>query len=175
MKKILGLCLLAMMTTVLSANAQRSRERGDEKERTERRAAFLAKQMKLDETTTNWFTPLYVEMQDTLQAVRRSVFAKSGEKEERNARRSMEKMTDEEAVARVEKSLLAAEQENKIKREYYRKFSEKLSGKQLFVIFVTPQRSNMNRMPQRNGNGGGGFPGGGFPGGGFPGGPGGGF
>lgn len=61
MKKTLLICAVLLMCFGLNAAAQRDQrgQRGqeDQKERLEKRAKQLAKQLKLDDATTAWFTP----------------------------------------------------------------------------------------------------------------------
>lgn len=157
-----------------------------QKERIERRAQQQAKELKLDDATTTWFTNLYVEYQTELQQVRREAMkdmprpekAKKNQSDDDTATgaenmkdKEIKKLTDEQADKMIKGSFDRTEKELKVKRDYYKRFCEKLSPKQLVRIFASPE-GGARRTNQRSNQQQGGFPGGpmGGPGGGFPGG-----
>lgn len=175
MKKIILVMLAALvMGSGMSAQAQDDKkEKKQKKDRTEmlqKRASRLASELKLDDETTAWFTPLYVEYQDTLQAINRPKMPKKdGEKKSKKT-----ELSDLEAYQLVEDVFAKSEKRVALQREYYKKFKEKLTAKQLVTIFVhengRPQGQRpQGQHPQMQGGGmQGGFPGG--PDGGFGGG-----
>ncbi len=115
-------------------------------------AKQLAKQMDLDDSTADWFIPLYVEYSDTLRAVRTSPLRS----------REVDEVSDAEALEAVEAMFAASEREVALKRAYYARFKEKLTGQQVLRVFMpaSPKRqSDGNRRPGGFG-GPGGFPGG---------------
>ena len=156
MKKFLTLALVALMaTTAMAQNEQDERgERRGRKEMSERFVKALAKQLKLDDATTNWFTPLFQEYQDTLQAVRRG---------NRADEKRVKKMSDAEVKDLIQTSFDKEEKVVALKRAYYAKFAEKLTAQQLYQVF-NPQMNRQN-LGNNNRQQGGGFRGG-FPGGG---------
>ena len=165
MKKTLLICAVLLMCFGLNAAAQRGqRGQEDQKERLEKRAKQLAKQLKLDDATTAWFTPIYIEMQDSLTTVRLQV-RRATRQDEGN--KKLEDLNEEESAERLAAQFALTERELAIKRGYALRMSERLTANQVLRVFTMPQR----QAPQ--GARSGGFPGGGFPGGGFP--PGGGF
>ena len=168
MKKTLLICAVLLMCFGLNAAAQRDQrgQRGqeDQKERLEKRAKQLAKQLKLDDATTAWFTPIYIEMQDSLTTVRLQV-RRATRQDEGN--KKLEDLNEEESAERLAAQFALTERELAIKRGYAVRMSERLTANQVLRVFTMPQR----QAPR--GARSGGFPGGGFPGGGFP--PGGGF
>lgn len=178
---ILAVAAFAMVTTT---TAQR---RGDfeqiRKERMEKRAKEQAKELKLDKETSVWFTNLFIEYQEQLMAVRKEAMKdmpkpskpeKDGEEAspEDVKEKEMKKFTDEQADKFILGSFDVAEKEVAVKRDYYNRFREKLSPKQLMRVF-SPRRGGMRGGQggdQRGGRpmgGQGGFPPMGGPGG-FP-------
>ncbi len=155
------LLLFLVVTASGTAYAQSSKERKNARQRTEKMAERLAKELKLDDETTEWFKPIYLEMQDTLRAVRRQSRMSS-----RNQK--PEELTEEQASKLIEATFAATEQEVALKRTYCKKLGERLKAGQLLRLFAAPapRFNNNHRMPQGRG----GFPGGpgGFPGGGLP-------
>ena len=151
MKKTLFIILMAC-TLTLPALAQRSDKRGDSKARTEKQAETMAQRLKLDDATTEWFKPIYVEMQDTLRAVKRpSQTPQTGEKSEKKRG----ELTELQAAQRIEDIFTAAEKEVALKRIYYKRLSEKLTQVQLLKIFAAPasapsrQNGNASQKEQR--------------------------
>lgn len=166
MKKIMVLALVSILTmgTAMAQREGKDARRDDRrKEMTERMADGMAKRLKLDKETTVWFKQLYAEYMDTLQNVRMSG---------RDMREDLKKMTDEEALARLEQTFKNDEQTVQIKRAYCKRFAEKLTGKQLYTV-LGGGGIQVNRR-QFQGNRQGNFQRGGFPegpqGGGFGGG-----
>ena len=168
MKKTLFIILMAC-TLTLPAMAQRNNNKlGDGKALTEKQAEAMAQRLKLDDATAEWFKPIYVEMQDTLLAVKRP---DRTEPTRQKSEKKREELTELQAAQRIEDIFIAAEREVALKRLYYKRLSEKLTQVQLLKIFAAPAPSRQNGNAS-GGNRGGGFSrsGGGFPGGGFPGG-----
>ena len=158
MKKTLLICAVLLMCFGLNAAAQRDQrgQRGqeDQKERLEKRAKQLAKQLKLDDATTAWFTPIYIEMQDSLTSVRLQV-RRATRQDEGN--KKLEDLNEEESAERLAAQFALTERELAIKRGYAVRMSERLTANQVLRVFTMPQR----QAPQ--GARSGGFPGGGFP------------
>lgn len=130
------------------------------KERMEKRAKEQAKDLKLDKETSVWFTNLFIEYQEQLDAVRKEAMKdmpkpskpeKDGEEAnpEDMKEKEMKKLTDEQAEKFILGGFDVAEKEVAVKRDYYNRFREKLSPKQLLRIF-SPRRGGM-----RGGQGGG--------------------
>ncbi|MGM9694283.1 MAG: hypothetical protein ACI3YC_04670 [Alloprevotella sp.] len=160
--------LCAFLALGVSANAQpgdkkKSKDKTESREQLQRRAEKMAERMKLDDATTAWFTPIFVEYSDTLRGAMRLARPQAEGKKESS-------LTDEEALQQIETQLKSDELQVNIKRTYLEKFKAKLTPKQLLMIFKRPAAPNGQNRP------GAGRPGGqGFPGGGGFGGPGGGF
>ena len=172
MKKLIFV-LCAFLTLGVSANAQsddkkKNKEKKDSRELMQRRAVRLAEQMKLDKETAAWFTPLYVEYSDTLRGAMRLSSTKSEGKKEKS-------LSDEEVLQQIENLLHSEELQLQIKRAYLPKFKEKLTPKQLLLIFKRPAAPGGQNRPGGGRPGGGRSGGQGFSGGGFPGGGGSGF
>ena len=163
MKKLIFV-LCAFLALGVSANAQsddkkKSKEKKDSRELLQRRAVRLAEQMKLNQETAVWFTPLYVEYSDTLRkAMRLSRPKAEGMK--------AASLTDEEVLQQIENQLKSDELQVSIKRTYLEKFKTRLTPKQLLLIFKRPAAPGGQNRPGGGRPGGQGFPGGGFPGGG---------
>jgi len=69
---LLAALLLSLTVTTVSAVPRDTKDDNNAPgQREEKMAARLAEEMKLDAETTAWFKPLYLEMQDTLRALRR--------------------------------------------------------------------------------------------------------
>ena len=153
MKKTLLFAILTVFVMNTATAQQEDRNRDSRrKEMTERMTESMVKRLKLDKETAAWFKPLYAEYSDTLMAVR---FQGA------NTRKDVKKMTDEEALASLEQTFKNDEQTITIKRDYCKRFGEKLNAKQLYMIFAQGGM-NMDRR-QFQGNRQGNFQRGGFP------------
>ena len=146
------LCLaVAALATAVTTMAQRPEDfEQKRKERIEKRAKDQAKELKLDKETSIWFTNLYIEYQEQLGAVRKEAMkdmpkpAKpETESEEANPedmkQKEMKKLTDEQAEKFILGGFDVTEKEVQVKREYYARFREKLTPKQLIRIFSAPR------------------------------------
>ena len=180
-----ALCFaVAALAMAVTATAQRPEDFEQiRKERMEKRAKEQAKELKLNKENSVWFTNLFIEYQEQLDAVRKEAMKdmpkpakpdKDGEEAspEDMKEKEMKKLTDEQAEKFILGGFDVAEKEVAVKRDYYNRFREKLSPKQLLRIFST-RRGGM-RGGQGGGQGGGrpmggpgGFPPMGGPGG-FP-------
>lgn len=134
--------LLLALTLGTAANAQENEERRpaqmpDRKEMSAKHAERVAQQLKLDDKTKEWFLPIYVEYQDTLQALNRP-------QQPAEKKKKKETLTDEEALAKVESTFATEESRTALRRAYYARFKEKLTPQQLVTIFC-----DQNRMPFR--------------------------
>lgn len=176
MKKLNILLLALALTAATGATAQR-RNRGNEadmanqrKEMVQRQASQLVERMALDDTTAAWFMPLYAEYSEALFALRKEAMP--------NKDKKIDELSDLDAEQLIRDALDSEEKQVAVKREYLKRFQERLTPQQLVKVF-TMQRGQGGQHGQggqggREGYGPGrGFPGGGFPPGGFPGGHGG--
>jgi len=146
------------------ATAQDSREQ-ERRERLEKRAKNLAKDLKLEDGTSVWFQNLYVEYQTQLSDVRRAAARKmprpekndeTGDEDGTSMReKEMKKLTGEQAEQALLASFERQEKELALKKDYYKRFSEKLTPKQLVRIFIPRPHGGQTRQGGR-----GGFPGG---------------
>ncbi len=168
MKKTIFICMMLLLCFGMDAAAQRDqRDQGDQKERLEKRAKQLAKQLKLDDATTAWFTPIYVEMQDSLQTVRMAVRRATRQTDDN---RKIEDLNEEESAERLAAQFALTERELAIKRDYAVRMSERLTANQVLRVFTMPQRQAPQGARQggfpsvrpRQGAGQGEFPGSGF-------------
>lgn len=162
-KFLTTLFALAIVGSSMSVSA---RDKKDNDKQDDRRAEMqkkmatrTAEEMKLDEATTAWFVPLYVEYQDTLQSVKRGERPEP-KKDKADKKAEPKEMTDAEAEALIEKSFVQAEKEVALKRAYYAKFKEKLTAKQLVRIFGRQGGPQGMRGGQRGGQRGAGQQGG---------------
>lgn len=127
----------------------------DKKEMTTRMATRKATELKLDDKTQTWFVPLYAEYQDTLMSVKRAAMPRmqaNGEKTDKQ-NKEPKKITDEEALKRIETLFDNEEKELKIKRAYYARFKEKLTPQQLLSLFTQSARPAMPQGFRRQGGG----------------------
>lgn len=179
MKKTLLILLLALSGVVSPAHAQRRHGPADGGERSaqrremvKRQAAALSQRMELDDTTAEWFEPLYIEYSDSLAAIRATTFPERDKK--------IDKLSDLDAEQMILDKFSGEERTVAVKRAFYARFKERLTPQQLVRIFTQQpgQRGGQQHSGQRGGFGGpdgpGGFGGPGFGPGGFggPGGPG---
>lgn len=176
MKKTMTALLLLLAVAIVPAAAQKSdKENKNAQKRTEKMAAQIAKQLDLDDATTDWFKALYVQYQDSLRAVRsKGQAAQPADDKEKSSEKK--ELTEAEAAQLIEDGFAASIAEVDVKRYFYKAFLEKLTSVQLVNIFAGGPGGGMpGGMPggnqQRQGGGmpGGGMPGGGFGGGGFDG------
>ena len=171
--------MLLLTAGVVSAQAQRPAYNAEQhKQRLEKRAFDQAKQMDLDDATTLWFSNLYVEYQTELRRIRQEArqampTPPKGNKDNADSTddldlkdKEMKKLSDEEAEKIIETRFKMEAQELATKQEYYKRFREKLSPKQLVRIFSPAPKGRQDWRAQR-GQGGGGPMGPGF----RPGGP----
>lgn len=140
-KKILGLVLAAFLCVGVTAQAQdENRHRTPvAKPSMEQFAANMAKRLKLDSQTTEWFVPVYVTYQDSLAALRKAA---------RPAKRCAD-MSEAEALQAVEAALKAAEDEVALRRSFLPVFKAKLTPQQLATLYVQSQRERGHKMPPR--------------------------
>jgi len=165
MKKILLIFAVALIGLTASAQRHQGQRGGDPRQGLERMAEKMAKEMKLDNSTKEWFVALYTEYRDTLFSLQR---------QQRIKNKDLEKMDDAAVTQLIEQSLERDNRAVEIKRAYLAKFRERLSEKQVYRAMMGGMRQRGGDM-QRQGRGQNndeGFSGG--PGG-FPGGDGGGF
>lgn len=165
MNRIAISLLLCMSAGTALAQAPGGAEQ-DRKERNERRAKDLSKGLKLDDETTAWFQNLYVEYQTQLSEVRRAAAQKMPRPEKRNEvdadedatqmrEKEMKKLTDEQAEQAILAAFELQEKELAVKKDYYKRFGEKLTPKQMVRIFIERPRGGQTRQGGRAG-----FPGG---------------
>ena len=126
----------------------------DRKEMSTRMATRKASELKLDDNTQAWFIPLYAEYQDTLRAVKRMGMPEMLNKDEKASNKAKEpkKLTDAEALQRIETIFSNEEKELSLKRAYYTRFKEKLTPQQLLSIFGQQTRPAMPQGFRRQGD-----------------------
>ena len=145
-----SLLVALMMGTNLSA-APRDKQLSDQKpidrkEMSTRQATRQAKELKLDDKTQAWFIPLYAEYQDTLRAVRTQGMPRpqaEGREKANKQNKEPKKLTDAEALQRIEQLFDNEEKTLTLKRAYYKRFKEKLTPQQLLSIFHQQARPSM--------------------------------
>lgn len=155
MKKTL--LFLAVAIISLTATAQNRGQRGgqrfgDPRQGMQRMAEHLAKEMKLNNATTSWFVPLYVEYRDTLMKLQRP---------QRVEDKALQEMDDAAVTTLIEQSFAKDAAVTAIKRDYLAKFREKLSEKQVYRAMIGGMRPRGGDRQHSRGNFRGGFPGGG--------------
>lgn len=169
MKKIIFAFMLAFVATaVFAQNEDRAARRA---EMVQKRAAQLVKSMKITDEDEAWFTGLYTEYQDSLMSLRNAL-RPEGQPEEVNGMKEMKKFTDEQIQQMIANQFAMEEQQVAVKRAYYQKFAERLTPKQLMMVFMGPGINGARQRGAQQQGGDrfrGGFPGGG-PGFGGPGG-----
>ena len=153
MKKLFMLAILTMFVGVGFAQKDKNVNFAErQKEMTAKRAAQLIKNMKLTDEDEDWFTQLYTEYQDSLFALRMSLRPHS-QPEEVNGMKEMKQFTDEEATKMLENQFQMEEKQVSVKRAYYAKFKERLTPKQMMLVFMGPpmnlrgKDNNQNQMP----------------------------
>lgn len=126
----------------------------DRKEMSTRMATRKATELKLDDNTQAWFIPLYAEYQDTLRSVKHlGMPAKQGKDEKADSKtKDSNKLTDAEALQRIETIFDNEEKEIALKRAYFARFKEKLTPQQLLSIFGQQARPAMPQGFRRQGS-----------------------
>lgn len=172
-----------LLCTLLGAGFAFAQERDDDPQRRaqkrqrqmEHEALDLAKDFKLDDPTTLWFSNLYVEYRTELDRIREEARRDMPRPERRRrdnsetdepgqmSEKDMKKLSDEDAEKLILGSFDRAEKELKVKRDYYPRFREKLQPSQMVRIFVRPQRERGNGWNRDRQGGGWGRPGGFMP------------
>ena len=169
MKKLL--MMLALVLLAGNAFAQKEDYAERRAEWTQKRAAQLVKNMKLTDEDEDWFKTLYIEYQDSLNALRDALRPQS-QPEEVNGMKEMKQYSDVEAQQMILNQFSMEEQQVAVKRAYYEKFRTRLTPKQMMLVFMGPAMSRQGQRDRQEGDRmrRGGFPGG--PMGGFRGAPG---
>ena len=147
--KIISLLAAFVFCTGLCAqNADKKVKKERTQNRTERlqqQATRLADELKLDDQTQAWFVPLYVEYQDTLQAVARAVRPVDA-----NGKAKQKKeLTDAESLVLLAKTFDKEERMLAIRRAYFEKFKDRLTPQQLVTVFTRLERPQMLHMDRR--------------------------
>lgn len=159
---ILALMLAFVATAVCAQNEDKAARRA---EMIQKRAAALVKAMKITDEDEAWFTGVYTEYQDSLMSLR-DALRPEGQPEEVNGMKEMKKYSDEQIQQMISNQFAMEEKQVAVKRAYYQKFAERLTPRQLMLVFMGP---GINGARQRGAQ----QPGGDRMRGGFPGGPGG--
>lgn len=133
MKRTL-LMLFAAFTLGTTLNAQTkdttpTKQRPDRTEIMTKRVNRIADNLKLDDKTQAWFVPLYMEYQNEMRNIYRSVKNKTT----KNA--AVTSLNDQESLQLIENSFKMQEEKVKVQRKYYNKFKERLTPQQLVSIF----------------------------------------
>lgn len=126
MRKNFIIAAIAMMFVSLSTFAQGN---ANFEEMYARMANRLAKNMKLDDVSTEQFTALYAEYMKARMAA-------AGEQTGRRERVDLENITDEKATELIEKNFKTQEAQLAVDREYYNKFIRVITPAQAAQIFV---------------------------------------
>ncbi|MBO7295459.1 MAG: hypothetical protein J6U65_08620 [Bacteroidaceae bacterium] len=136
MKKMFA--LLMLMTVSMSTVFAQTPDGDKAEERMNRMIERKAKDLKLDEETTAWFSPLYKEYLLALFVV--------------NQKYRVEKkdLNDAEILESIVNSFSRAEEEVAVKRTYFLKFQEKLTPQQLKDVFM-PRMNRSGQGGQRGG------------------------
>lgn len=163
MKKTIFALMLAFVATAVFAQKEDMADR--RAEMIQKRATGLVKSMKLTDEDEAWFTSLYTEYQDSLMNLRQAL-RPEGQPEEVNGMKEMKKYSDEQIQEMIANQFTMEEKQVAVKRAYYEKFAERLTPRQLMMVFMGP---GINGARQRGAQ----QPGGDHMRGGFPGGPGG--
>lgn len=153
MKKIVFAVVLALVATAAAGQNNGENPAARRAEMTQKRAAQLVKIMHLTDEDETWFTQLYTEYQDSLRALR-AALRPEGQPEEVNGMKEIKKLTDEEAQKMVANQFTMEEKQVAVKRAYYERFSQRLTPKQLVVVFMSPAMGNRQRdgqQPQQGG------------------------
>ena len=120
--------LFLMIAQANDANAQRPGMDPEMRAEFAKMAAQkVAGELKLDKAEREWFEPLYMEYADSLRK------AQKIDLPEKN--KEIKEMTDDDALAAVEKMFASQERALAVKRAYYARFKEKLTPQQLFRLF----------------------------------------
>ncbi len=130
---LIAATLLLASTTTLSA--QPHKRGGEDREQgnfMEFQINLLIKQLQLKESLQDDFREIYTEY-STNEREQRPQHGKPQDKEG-------EKMSDEEAEARIMASFEASERSIKKKREYYERFKTILSPQQILTMYNTERR-----------------------------------
>lgn len=151
MKKTLFTLLLVAFATASFAQNTREDMAARRAEMTQKRAAQLVKAMRLTDEDESWFTELYTEYQDTLNALRQALRPQS-QPEEVNGMKDMKKISDDEALQMIQNQFTMEEKQVAVKRAYCEKFATRLTSKQLMLVFMGPAiNGNRQREGQQQG------------------------
>ena len=154
-QKVFSLLLCAMLGTGFAIAQGRNDDPQRRQRQMEHEALDIAKDLKLDDPTTLWFSNLYVEYRTELDRIREEARRDMPRPERRRdnsqtdepgqmSEKDMKKLSDEDAEKLIQGTFDRTEKELKLKRDYYPRFREKLQPSQLVQIFVRPQRDRGN-------------------------------
>lgn len=132
MKKTILSCLLLLSS--VGAMAQMPGRFGrmsaeDRAQMLQQRTDRLVKDLGLTGDTVQWFGELYAEYQKALVAIRT-------DRSEETTNKRMRELSDQDAQRLIENIFSDQEKALVVKRSYYLRFCEKLSGRQLLKIFI---------------------------------------
>lgn len=126
---------------------RKERRQIDRVEMSQKMATRMADELKLDDKTQAWFVPIYTEYQDSLRSLRRLARPVS----EMGQKVDVKTLTDAQALALVESTLMVSEMETALKRTYFGKLKERLTPQQLVSIFCRQPRLQLPENRRFNG------------------------
>ena len=148
MKKVFSILLTAVMMVAFStaASAQENSEQKNKKQRMSReqmaemQAKHIARQLALDDATSQKFI-------ETFSAYQKEVWALRPQNKGQHKNRA--EMTDVEAEKAIKDQFDHSQKVLSLRQEYYNKYSKFLSAKQIQRVYEL-ERQAMNRLAKRN-------------------------
>lgn len=135
--KTFATLMVAAVAACATANAQEGRQRMTREQLAEVQAKHIAKEVSMDEATTEKFVKTYCQFQTELWAL--------NPKPERQPK---EEMTDDEIKQQIEQGFEHSQKILDLRKKYYQTYSEFLTPKQIQSVY-RKERQMMNRLSQR--------------------------
>lgn len=148
MKKILSFALVALFSTQIFAQHTPEQREEAHQRRIQKEALMKASDLKLKDADILWFSNLYIEYQKQLRAVLLETMknmpvsddkkdaAINNEDEVDIDKKEHKALTDAQAEYLILGGFDRQEKEVEVKREFYKLFREKLTPKQLTIVFM---------------------------------------
>lgn len=135
--KTFATLMVAAVAACATANAQEGRQRMTREQLAETQAKHIAKEVSMDEATTQKFVDAYCQFQTELWAL--------NPKPEQEPQKEM---TDDEIKQQIEQGFERSQKILDLRKKYYQTYSGFLTPKQIQGVY-RQERQVMNRLSQR--------------------------
>ncbi len=138
MKRIVAIFLLSLVTSTLMA--QPPRQGGNKADFKMLQTEIITKQLKLDADKESKFIELYIEYTKKMEEFNTHPPRRGGGEKGGAKRVTRPQPSDEEIEAQILRSFEMAEKSTTLKREYYPRFKEILTPRQIMTMYNTERQ-----------------------------------